>query len=83
LWQQYFPLLWEEQSVVFHQRWRCFLDASSGEWVPGARLNAAECCLAAKGAKSDSSIAVVHRNEGEDDLPVQQLTLSQFRANVR
>ncbi|KAG0631382.1 hypothetical protein M758_1G249200 [Ceratodon purpureus] len=80
--EQYFPLLWEEESVVFHKHWRCFLDESSGEWVPGAHLNAAECCLAAKGSKSDSSIAIVYRNEGEDDLPVQQLTLSQFRANV-
>ncbi|KAG0592479.1 hypothetical protein KC19_1G255400 [Ceratodon purpureus] len=80
--EQYFPLLWEEESVVFHKHWRCFLDESSGEWVPDAHLNAAECCLAAKGSKSDSSIAVVYRNEGEDDLPVQQLTLSQFRANV-
>lgn len=80
--EEYFPLVWEDQSVVFHQRWRCFLDASTGAWLPGARLNAAECCLAAGGAKSDSSIAVVHRNEGEDDLPVRRLTLSQFRANV-
>lgn len=87
--QEYFPFVWDDQSLVFHQPPRCFLDTSNeaalpgGAWIPGAHLNVAECCLAAKGAKSDSSIAIVHRNEGEDDLPVQHLTLSQFRANVR
>ncbi|KAG0616880.1 hypothetical protein M758_5G148600 [Ceratodon purpureus] len=85
--EQYFPLVWDEQSVVFHQQPRCFLDTSNkadpgGVWVPGAHLNAAECCLTAKGSKTDSSIAIVHRNEGEDDLPVGKVTLSQLRANV-
>ena len=69
--------------MVFHQPWRRFLDSTTGKWLLGAHLNAAECCLATKGSKSDSSIAIVQRNEGEDDLPVQRLTLSQFRANVR
>jgi hypothetical protein len=54
------------------------------QWGVGA-----ECLLECGGALHGCewcqvrlSIAIVHRNEGEDDLPVQQLTLLQFRANV-
>lgn len=78
--EEYFPEVWEHQSLMFHERPRCVLDKSTGLWLPGARLNAAECCLV---SKPDSFIAVVYRNEGEDELPLQRLTLAQFRANVR
>uniref|UniRef100_A0A7I4DQI2 AMP-dependent synthetase/ligase domain-containing protein n=1 Tax=Physcomitrium patens TaxID=3218 RepID=A0A7I4DQI2_PHYPA len=83
----YLPLVWEHQSLIFHQHPRCFLDTSDeanqgGVWLPGAHLNVAECCLAAKGSKTDSSIAIMYRNEGEDDLPVREITLSQLRADV-
>lgn len=76
--EQYFPLVWAEQSVVFHQQPHCFLDTRNktdpgGAWVPGAYLI---------GSKTDSSVALVHRNEGEDDLPVGKVTLSELRANV-
>ena len=81
--QQYFPLVWEEQSVVFHKPWQCFLDERTGEWISGVHLNAAECCLVAKGSKSDSSVAIVTRDEGDDDRPMQRLTLAELRANVR
>lgn len=83
--EEYFPEVWADESLVFHQQPRCFLDTSKlpgGAWLPGAQLNVAECCLTAKGAKSDSSIAIVYRDEGDEELPVRRLTLSQFRANV-
>ncbi|XP_024399101.1 probable CoA ligase CCL12 isoform X2 [Physcomitrium patens] len=85
--EKYFPLVWNTQSLVFHQQPRCFLDTSNeadpgGVWVPGASLNVAESCLTTKGSKNDSSIAILYRNEGEDGSPVSKVTLSQLRANA-
>jgi hypothetical protein len=81
-------LVFEEESIVFHQQPRCILDTSNeaipgGQWLPGAALNIAESCLASKGKKTDSSTAIIWRDEGEDELPLKTLTLAHLRAFVR
>jgi acyl-coenzyme A synthetase/AMP-(fatty) acid ligase len=80
-------LVFEEESIVFHQQPRCILDTSNeaipgGQWLPGAALNIAESCLASKGKKTDSSTAIIWRDEGEDELPPKTLTLAHLRAFV-
>lgn len=86
--QKYISIVLNEMGVVFNQQPHCILDTSDnnlpgGQWLPGAVLNVAECFLAAKPGRPDSSTAIVYRNEGEDDLPVRKVTLGQLRANVR
>ena len=86
--QKYISIVLNEMGVVFNQQPHCILDTSDnnlpgGQWLPGAVLNVAECLLAAKPGRPDSSTAILYRNEGEDDLPVRKVTLGQLRANVR
>jgi hypothetical protein len=81
-------LVFEEESIVFHQQPCCILDTSNeaiprGQWLPGATLNIAESCLALKGKKTDSSTAIIWRDEGEDELPLKTLTLAHLCAFVR
>ncbi|CAM6026494.1 unnamed protein product [Sphagnum balticum] len=85
--ERYFQLVFEEESIVLHQQPRCILDTSNeaipgGQWLPGAALNIAESCLASKGKKTDSSTAIIWRDEGEDELPLKTLTLANLRAFV-
>lgn len=71
---------------MFHTPPRCILDKSKpgGTWLLDAVLNIAECCLMPSShlKKEDDSVAVVWRNEGFDDSPVNQMTLKQLREQV-
>lgn len=87
--QVYWSMFLKEISILFHRVPRCILDTSDkskhgGTWLPGAVLNIAECCLlpVSYPRKHDNSLAIVWRNEGEDDSPVNQLSLKELREQV-
>jgi len=87
--QIYWALVLKELSVWFRETPRCILDDTDkskpgGTWFPGSVLNISECCLlpSSHPRKMDNSLAVLWRDEGCDDFPVNQLTLQQLREQV-
>jgi hypothetical protein len=87
--QVYWSLVLKELSVIFHESPRCILDTSdksqpSGVWLPGSVLNVAEGCISPKESikKTDDSIAIIWREEGRDEDPVNKMTLRELRARV-
>lgn len=90
---QYPEVFWsivlKELSVTFHKAPKCILDTTDkskrgGTWLPGALLNVAECCLlpSSRMGKHDDSLAIIWRDEGCDDFPVNQMTLKEVREQV-
>ncbi|KAK9669045.1 hypothetical protein RND81_13G105100 [Saponaria officinalis] len=53
-----------------------------GQWLPGCSFNPAKNCLTPNSKRHLDSIAVVWRDEGEDDLPVKKMTLQELRREV-
>lgn len=53
-----------------------------GQWLPGAFLNPAENCLSLNSKRSLEDIAVIWRDEGDDILPINRMTVREFRAEV-
>ncbi|KAF3328772.1 Acetyl-coenzyme A synthetase [Carex littledalei] len=53
--------------------------AKGGLWFPGVVLNIAECCIypVPFENKSDNSVAIIWRDEGFDDLPVNFLSVKE------
>ncbi|KAK1282507.1 putative acyl-activating enzyme 18, peroxisomal [Acorus calamus] len=85
----YWSILLKELSVVFQKGPKCILDISDksnlrGVWLPGSVLNIAECCLLPMNfpKKQDNSMAVVWRDEGCDDSPVNRMSLKELREQV-
>ena len=78
-----------ELSVKFVREPKTILDASDkskkgGSWFPGAVLNIAECCLLPWPSqnRTDDSIAIVWRDEGFGDYPVNRMSLKELRTQV-
>ncbi|WOL04217.1 putative acyl-activating enzyme 18, peroxisomal [Canna indica] len=85
----YWSIVIKELSVVFHEAPKSVLDTSnnskiSGTWFPGAVLNIAECCLLPVESqnKTDETAAILWRNEGSDDSPINCLSLRELRDQV-
>lgn len=83
----YWPIVLNELSLHFYKEPECVFrppDKSrpGGYWLPGAVLNAAECCLLPKASrgKTDSSKAIVWRREGKTEL--QSMTYGELRASM-
>jgi hypothetical protein len=79
----------KELTVKFQQKPKSMLDTSDrskkgGTWLPGAVLNIAECCLLPWPSKNrtDDSTAIVWRDEGLDDYPVNRMSLKELRSQV-
>lgn len=79
----------KELSIKFVKEPTPILDASDkskkgGTWFPGAVLNIAECCLLPWSSqnKTDDSTAIVWRDEGFDDYPVNRMSLKELRTQV-
>jgi hypothetical protein len=76
-------------SVKFLREPKSILDTSDqskkgGTWFQGAVLNIAECCLLPWPSqnKTDDSTAIVWRDEGLDDYPVNRMSLKELRTQV-
>ncbi|CAN6476359.1 unnamed protein product [Victoria cruziana] len=85
--QMYWSLVLKELSIIFHESPKHIIDDSERRnnavtWLPGSSLNIAECCLSPMCGKVDDGVAIIWRNEGEDEDPVQHMTLSELRSQV-
>ncbi|XBI85187.1 hypothetical protein VPH35_093371 [Triticum aestivum] len=85
----YWKIVLKELSIKFVREPTSILDASDkskkgGTWFPGAVLNIAECCLLPWPSqnKTDDSTAIVWRDEGFDDYPVNRMSLKELRTQV-
>lgn len=79
----------KELSVKFQREPKSILDSSDksrkgGTWFQGAVLNIAECCLLPWPSqnRTDDSTAIVWRDEGLDDYPVNRMSLKELRSQV-
>ncbi|XP_043716637.1 probable acyl-activating enzyme 17, peroxisomal [Telopea speciosissima] len=61
---------------------QCHLSHPGGLWLPGAFFNSSRNCLDLNGRRNACDIAVIWRDEGEDDLPVKRMTLEELRSEV-
>ncbi|GMH21538.1 hypothetical protein Nepgr_023380 [Nepenthes gracilis] len=82
----YWKILFEEMGLSFSSLPHCILHESSsypgGQWLPGAFVNPAKSCLCLNSKRNLDDVAVVWRDEGEDDMPVKKLTLQVLRTEV-
>ncbi|KAL5210603.1 hypothetical protein ABZP36_006226 [Zizania latifolia] len=85
----YWSMVLKEISVKFQQEPKSILDTSDksrkgGTWFQGAVLNIAECCLLPWPSlnRTDDSTAIVWRDEGLDDYPVNRMSLKELRSQV-
>ncbi|KAI7738500.1 hypothetical protein M8C21_004653, partial [Ambrosia artemisiifolia] len=53
-----------------------------GQWLPGAYVNPAKNCLNLNGKRKSSDIAVIWRDEGDDESPVNKMTFEKLRSEV-
>lgn len=53
-----------------------------GRWLPGAYLNPARNCLSLNSKRKLSDIAVIWRDEGDDETPVKKMTFEELRSEV-
>ena len=79
----------KELSIKFVREPKTILDASDksmkgGSWFPGAMLNIAECCLLPWPSqnRTDDSMAIVWRDEGFGDYPVNHMSLKELGTQV-
>ncbi|XP_059455543.1 probable acyl-activating enzyme 17, peroxisomal [Corylus avellana] len=88
----YWKTVLDELGVSFSVPPQCILRESTfeeshssypgGQWLPGAFVNPAKNCLSLNCKRSLDDVVVIWRDEGNDDLPVQRMTLWEFRAEV-
>ncbi|XP_057517395.1 probable acyl-activating enzyme 17, peroxisomal [Amaranthus tricolor] len=82
----YWKCILEEMGVSFSKPPYCILYENSsypgGQWLPGCFLNPAKICLSLNGERNLDSIAVLWRNEGEDNMPIKKMTLQELRGEV-
>ncbi|KAM3207314.1 hypothetical protein ACQJBY_062493 [Aegilops geniculata] len=85
----YWKLVLKELSVKFVREPKTILDASDkakkgGSWFPGAVLNIAECCLLPWPSQNRTydSTAIVWRDEGFGDYPMNRMSLKELRTQV-
>ncbi|XP_062214272.1 probable CoA ligase CCL12 [Phragmites australis] len=85
----YWSMVLKQLSVKFQQEPKSILDTSDrskkgGTWLQGAVLNIAECCLLPWPSqnRTDDSTAIVWRDEGLDDYPVNRMSLMELRSQV-
>ncbi|KAI3762730.1 hypothetical protein L1987_53171 [Smallanthus sonchifolius] len=53
-----------------------------GQWLPGAYVNPAGICLNVNSKKQLNDIAVIWRDEGDDEMPVKKMTFEKLRSEV-
>ncbi|KAL9243339.1 hypothetical protein vseg_017238 [Gypsophila vaccaria] len=82
----YWQIILKEMGILFSRPPERILNENSsypgGQWLPGCSLNPAKNCLTLNSKRQLDSIAVVWRDEGEDDIPVKKLTLQELRREV-
>lgn len=92
LFQVYWKTVLGEMNISFSKPPECILCESisddgsssypSGQWLPGASINPAHNCLNLNGERSLNDTVILWRNELQDDLPLQRMTLEELRQEV-
>lgn len=79
-------MIFEEMEIKFSTKASCILCENAcypgGQWLCGAFLNSASNCLKVKNGGSSDDVAVVWRDEGCDDMPLNIMTLKELKAQV-
>ncbi|KAJ4823577.1 putative acyl-activating enzyme 17, peroxisomal, partial [Turnera subulata] len=88
----YWRTVFEEMKISFSVPPQCILRESppgesplsnpGGQWLPGAILNPAKNCLTFNSKRNPDHIAIRWRDEGNDHLPVNSVTLEELRSDV-
>ncbi|CAN6322242.1 unnamed protein product [Urochloa humidicola] len=85
----YWSMVLKQLAVKFQQEPKAILSTSDrsnkgGTWLQGAVLNIAECCLLPCSSlkRTDDSTAIIWRDEGLDDHPVNRMSLKELRSQV-
>ncbi|XP_077223147.1 acyl-activating enzyme 17 [Tasmannia lanceolata] len=88
----YWKMVLEEMRVSFSVLPSCILKEHmsmegrifypGGQWLEGAVMNSAGNCLNLNEKRSLDDVMIIWRNEGEDDFPVNHVTLAELRAEV-
>lgn len=85
----YWSMVLKQLAVKFKQEPMSILSTSDGSkkggtWLQGAVLNIAECCLlpCLSLKRTDDSTAIIWRDEGLDDYPVNRMSLKELRSQV-
>lgn len=85
----YWSMVLKQLAVKFKQEPMSILSTSDrskkgGTWLQGAVLNIAECCLlpCLSLKRTDDSTAIIWRDEGLDDYPVNRMSLKELRSQV-
>lgn len=58
------------------------LSVPGGQWLPGAFGNPAKNCLSLNRKRSLNDTMVIWRDEGNDDLPLNKMTLKELHTEV-
>ncbi|XP_059644423.1 probable acyl-activating enzyme 17, peroxisomal [Cornus florida] len=58
------------------------LSHPGGQWLPGAYVNPAKNCLCLNGKRTLDDIMVIWRDEGDEELPINKMTLKELRTEV-
>ncbi|XP_016450829.2 hexanoyl-CoA synthase isoform X1 [Nicotiana tabacum] len=81
----YWKTILEEMNISFSVPPECILRESpshpGGQWLPGARVNPAKNCLSFR-KRTLSDVAIVWRSEGNDEAPVEKMTLKELCESV-
>ncbi|KAF3329702.1 putative acyl-activating enzyme 17 [Carex littledalei] len=84
--EAYWSMIFEEMEIKFSAKASCILCESAsypgGQWLCGAVLNSASNCLNVKNGGSLDDVAIVWRDEGCDDMPLNIMTLKKLKAEV-
>ncbi|PNY04966.1 putative acyl-activating enzyme peroxisomal-like [Trifolium pratense] len=88
----YWKTVLDEMNISFSKPPECILrdnpneDGSSsypsGQWLPGASINPAQNCLNLNGTRSLNDTVIIWRDELQDDLPLQRMTLEELRQEI-
>ncbi|GAB2209565.1 hypothetical protein Droror1_Dr00026784 [Drosera rotundifolia] len=82
----YWQSIFEEMGISFFNPPRCILHENpsypGGQWLPGAVVNPAYSCLSLSGVRNGGDVAILWRDEEDDDLPVKKLTLDELRSKI-
>ncbi|XP_057766900.1 probable acyl-activating enzyme 17, peroxisomal [Salvia miltiorrhiza] len=82
----YWKALFVKMGVCFSTPPECILREDptqpGGKWLPSATTNPANNCLTVSGQRTLDDIAVIWRDEGDDELPLNKMTVKELRASV-
>lgn len=88
----YWKTVLDEMNISFSTQPECILRDNpgeegsssypSGQWLPGASINPAQNCLNLNGKRNLNDTVIIWRDELQDGLPLQRMTLEELRQEV-